>query len=135
MSNSCTNDYAILDMFNASGIADGQWQMHLVNAQFQPSCEKMLTEAMIAPECLIGSMTFAVAIDRPNVCIVSAQDEVRFPGVGQYDKDVAYIVLINCRGLAMAIYGRDIVNNLTRIESRGADLVVKFGEDRAVYGL
>lgn len=134
MSNSCTNDHFVNYMYQNSGVADDMWTLYLMSGSFTPSCEKMLTEAMLPPECIIGSMDFAVSIDRENVCIQSAQSEIRFPGIGQKAGDVKYYVMMSCHGIAAAIYGTDIVHNLTRIESAGADLVVKFGEDRAVFG-
>lgn len=106
-----------------------------MDGSFQASCEKVMTEQMIPPQCVIGRMPFAVSLDKLNVCVTSAQNEIRFPGIGNRVSDVKYFVLMACNGMVAAIYGTDIVNNLTRVESTGADLVVKFGEDRGIYGL
>ena len=133
MSNSCTNDHFINHLLNSA--TQGEWYMYLMSGMYQPSCEKMVTEAMIPPDCIIGSMPLAVSLDRDNVCILSAQQEVRFAGIGNQVDQVKYILLMSCLGIAAATYGTDIVNNLTRLESTGADLVVKFGEDRGIFGL
>lgn len=135
MSNSCTNDYFVNYILDKSGVVNDSWVLYLMSGAFQTSCEKMLTEAMLPPECIIGAMPFAISLDRLNVCVQSAQDEIRFPGIGNRVNDVKYYVLMTCAGIAAATYGTDIVNNLTRIETTGADLVVKFGEDRGVFGL
>jgi hypothetical protein len=135
MSNSCTNNHAINYAIDKSGLVDGEWRMYLLTNEFAPSCEKMLTDAMLPPQCVIGSMPFPVKLDRENVCVVSAVEEVRFSGLGDDVDSVSYIVMMSPVGIAVAIYGTDIIRNLTRIHTSGTDLVVKFGADRAVWGL
>lgn len=102
---------------------------------FQPSCEKVMSEQMLPPQCIIGRMPVAISLDKANVCIVSAQKEITFPGIGNRVEDVKYFVFMACNGMVAAVYGTDLVHNLTRVQTEGADLVVKFGEDRGIYGL
>lgn len=132
---SCNNTFNLCQMIQDSGILQGSWKMILLSQEYTPSCTKMVTEAMFPPECIIAQASFAVSLDKENVCIQAAQDQVVFQGISDLSKHVAHIALMTPMGLMAACYGSEVFQNLVKSNQTGQDLVVEFKEDRSVFGI
>lgn len=131
---SCNNTFTICQMINDSGILQGSWKMILLSG-YTPSCTRMTTEAMFPPECIIAQASFAVSLDKENVCVQSAQEQIVFQGIAESAKKIEHVALMTATGLMAAVYGPEIIQNTVRSNQIGQDLVIEFGEDRSLFGI
>ena len=135
MSQSCSNTYAIAHMMRVSGMVSGMWEAVLVDSTYQVHCDKLVTKQHIHPDCIIGCMDFAVSLNEKQACVEIAQTEIRFPSVANRYKDIHSMILLSSTGMGVAVIGRDLLMNMFRGHDTGADLVLRSGADRSIFGL
>lgn len=131
---SCNNTFTLCQMIQESGIMQGSWKMILLS-NYTPSCTKMVTEAMFPPECILAQASFAVSLDRENVCVQAAQEQVVFQSLSDESKNIDHIAIMTPTGLMAACYGSDMIQDLIKSNQVGQDLVIEFAEDRSIWGI
>ena len=135
MSESFINNYYVANLLDKSGGLNGEWEIILVAASYEPNKIGMLHRDALPSEVVLGSSKFVVALDREYACVNSAQEQIIFRGCGHLASKIGYMLLADSNGLIASGLGSDLTEKLLRSEARNADLVVTFGEDRTVFGL
>ena len=110
--------------------------MYLMAAGYHYSCEKLVTDAMLPPNLVLGAASFAVTLDEKTSTVLIAQDKIVFPGLSSAAREkINSVVLMSCMGTSPGAIGRDMIHNMVKMSEEGQDLVVYTKEDRSIWGI
>ena len=106
----------------------GTWELILVNSQFQSQPETRITPQNIPPASIVARVEVPVSLDRANVRVQAAVEEVVIPNVGNMAPTIVGVIIMPPTLVAAAYIGPALVGKGFRPQDRQGDLVIKFNE-------